>query len=134
MNDSSLAVCFPLSAVERAPFFSRPFIFFSFLQWEEILAKLPAAACFPHGSMPGARVRTRPRYLPPDRSGPCMWGRLRRGAGRGWYWLGARFYRAYWGPLPQAQSGFSPDQFLLQTLSPTACRCSRCLASRRAAY
>ena len=78
--------------------------------------------------MPGARVRTRPRYLPPDRSGPRMRVRLRRGAGRSWYWLGTRFYRACWGPLPQAQSGFSPDQFLLQTLSPPAWRCSRCLA------
>ena len=33
----SLAVCFPPSAVERAPFFSRPFIYIFFLQWEEIL-------------------------------------------------------------------------------------------------
>ena len=31
---------------------------------------------------------------------PCVWGRLRTGTGRSWYWLGTAFYRVSWDPLP----------------------------------
>ena len=41
--------------------------------------------------------------------------------------VGNQILQSLLGASATAHSGFSPDQFLLQTLSPPAWRCSRCL-------